>query len=420
MGFNQYKYPFHYEACGCQMEINRRVQKKMKANLLPQVVIILLCMTTANSSFVKDCRKECKEEWPAMEVLRCSAGDCLMRSRGYNWREAPKRNPMSSGTPVFVSLDFKVVKIYKIDLVKDQLDIVMWMEMSWVDPNIKVCPCGEHRESRIDVEHEDDLWHPDLHLLEAKEFKNIKGLTTDRENMQVILNKNKQPLVVQSLNFRAVLDCHINTLASLHTRNSCLVRFGSYIFDNTEVVFQQNSRFLKDEIVHSKYYVKLSPLHKKAKKVVRGLLKMNREQENFVFAYDGFELNIQGKLTSSEVQVHVSMLLLVTLAMLCLFALSGHPEQIDRSGLFSATLLGSILTLVQLTDETPDGLTPLMSFFRVSIVGIMFCLAYYCILVMLNFDGLITGIFQHRIEKGLLVVSLCTYMAWLSYHFVNI
>ena len=293
----------------------------------------------------------------------------------------------------------------------------MWFEMSWVDPRIAICPCGKRGESRIHVEHEEDLWLPDLHIMEAKQVNNIKGLTTDRENIQVTFKDSMQPVVVYSLNFRAVLDCHIDTFQS---RNKCPVRFGSYVYDNTKVVFQQNSQFLDDKIVNSKYYLELLQLDKKAKEV-RFQLKKNQVQEDPVFAYDGFKIIFEEKTTSTYVQIHVTMIIFVSLALLCLFALSGYPRhQIDRTGLFSATLLGSILTLVQLTDSTPDGLSPLMSFFRVCIVGILFCLAYFCILIVLTFDELITEIFQHRISFGLLVVSLCALVVWLSYHFWDI
>ena len=242
----------------------------------------------------------------------------------------------------------------------------MWFEMSWVDPRIAICPCGKRGESRIHVEHEEDLWLPDLHIMEAKQVNNIKGLTTDRENIQVTFKDSMQPVVVYSLNFRAVLDCHIDTFQS---RNKCPVRFGSYVYDNTKVVFQQNSQFLDDKIVNSKYYLELLQLDKKAKEV-RFQLKKNQVQEDPVFAYDGFEIIFEEKTTST-----------------------------------------------QITASTPDGSSPPMSFFRVCIVGIMFCFAYNCIRVMLTFDGLIMGIFLHSIVFGLSVASLCAFMEWLSYHF---
>ena len=97
---------------------------------------------------------------------------------------------------------------------------------------------------------------------------------------------------------------------------------------------------------------------------------------------------------------YVSMISLVLLSILCLFALS----PIDRRGLLSSALLGSILLLVQITDDTPHGLNPVIGFIQVSIGVIMCCFAIYCILVVLACDDWIRMEVQHIIEFVLFLI----------------
>ena len=133
------------------------------------------------SSMVGDCMVECTDYTGKKEVVRCTATECLMRDKGYNWREVPKGDTWLttrrdskeliipccpgfdeslashkvcegyrrferklSGTPVRVWLDFKMLKIYNIsmaeiplhrrDVVTDELggpqggDLFLWEE----------------------------------------------------------------------------------------------------------------------------------------------------------------------------------------------------------------------------------------------------------------------------------------------------
>ena len=83
----------------------------------------------------------------------------------------------------------------------NQFDIVMSIEMSWIDRRLKMCPCDDHgRERRVEVKNgQDHLWIPDLHVLEVKSFRNVPVLTSTSENIQVI--HKQEPIVVYGLSF---------------------------------------------------------------------------------------------------------------------------------------------------------------------------------------------------------------------------
>ena len=429
----------------------------LKMPILLQSVLLLLSFSTTNTRSGNGCRKKCEELWPNSTALQCTAVNCLMRSRGYNKREVPKGDPISnkkddkdfdipccpkkegtnsfqfeecetymdferslSGNPVIVSLDFKVAKIFDINLMMNQLDIVMSLDMSWTDRRLQMCPCEDHgRDRSVELMNgQDDLWVPDLHIWEIKSFHNVPGLTRPNENIKVI--HKEEPTVVYGLSFKATLDCHINTLDYQLSKNRCFVRFGSYAHNNTKIVFQLKPGFPNhDELKNSKFNFKLFPLHEKDKEVTRKqpMKHHSQDQDDLVFAYDGFQIIVQEILTNSEVQYYVSMISLVFLSIPCLFALSGHPKQIDRCGLLSSVLLGSILLLVQITDDTPYGMNPVISFIQISIGIIMVCFSCYCILVILAGAEWIRMELQHKIELAVfIIISFCC-VVWLFYHF---
>ena len=113
------------------------------------LVLSLVYLPMVTSSMVGDCMVECTDYTGKKEVVRCTATECLMRDKGYNWREVPKGDTWLttrrdsneliipccpgfdeslashkvcegyrrferklSGTPVRVWLDFKMLKIY--------------------------------------------------------------------------------------------------------------------------------------------------------------------------------------------------------------------------------------------------------------------------------------------------------------------
>ena len=425
------------------------------------LVLSLVYLPMVTSSMVGDCMLECTDYTGKKEVVRCSATECLMRDKGYNWREVPKGDTWLttrrdskeliipccpgfdeslashkvcegyrrferklSGTPVRVWLDFKMLKIYNISMAEDHYTAVMWLQMSWVDPRVEICSCGkrnEEKETRMMTlagGDEEKIWVPDLHIWEARKFERMRGLGRNREKMKIVKEEEKQAMVVQDINFKAVLACHFNTSHFPLAKNKCSVRFGSYTQDKTKVVFEQNSRFLSTELHHSKFSFKMFPLQEKLKEVTRDQPKQRRDgQKNkIVMAYDGLQIIMKEEPGSVEYQYLVTMLILVSLALLCIILLSGQPDPIDKAGLFAMALLGSVLLFVQITTNTPHGYeaqsNPFVGFLKFSIGVIVTCFACYCILVRLTSDEVITGSMQDKMELVVLAVILPSYMVW--------
>ena len=161
-------------------------------------------------------------------------------------------------------------------------------------------------------------------------------------------------------------------------------------------------------------------LYEKAKEVSRDQPKKKSESNThntkLVMAYDGFQIIVTEELGSVEIQYFVSMWVLVTLAVLGIFLLSGQPDPIDRAGLFAMALLGSVLLFVQITTNTPHGYeseaNSVVSFLKASIGVIVTCFACYCILVRLTSDEVITGAMQDKMELVFLIMILPSYMVW--------
>ena len=433
------------------------------------LVLCLLSLPMVTSSKVDDCRVECADyRGEKKEVVKCTATECLMRDKGYNWREVPmgdtwltnRRDDEDmvipccpvvnkdlashevcegyrrferklSGTPVRVWLDFKMLKIYNISMAEDHYTAVMWLQMSWVDPRVEICPCGKRKEGletrTMDLAggEKEKIWVPDLHIWEARKFERMWGLGSNREKIKIVQEEEKQTMVVQDINFKAVLACHFNTSHFPLAINKCSVRFGSYTQNKTKVVFEQNSRFISTEINHPKFSFKMFPLQEKAKEVSRDQPKQKRDDQmnKIVMAYDGFQIIVTEEPGSVEVQYLVTMWILVSLALLGIFLLSGQPDPIDRAGLFAMALLGSVLLFVQITTNTPHGYeaqsNPLVGFLKVSIGVIVTCFACYCILVRLTSDEVIIGLKQDKMELVVLAGVLPTYVVWCGWYIWN-
>jgi len=273
----------------------------------------------------------------------------------------------------------------------------------------------------VDIEGK-KLWLPDLHIWEARQFSKIKGLSRKREHVMVSQDSEKHPTVSYNFNFNSVLACHFNTSHFPLASNRCLVRFGSYTQDRTKVVFEQNSSFVSNSVQQSKFSFKVSPLHEMAKEVSRAQPR-NKEhgKDKIVMAYDGFQVIVSENITSRELQYFITMWVLVSMAMLGIFFLSGHPDPIDRAGHFSMALLGSVLLFVQITTNTPHGYehqaNPVMGFLKFSIGVIVACFSCYCILVRLTSDRVIMGHMQDRMELVVFMIFLLSYVAWCSIYF---
>jgi hypothetical protein len=54
------------------------------------LMLCLLYLPMVTSSMVEDCRVECAGyRGEKKKVAKCTATECLMRDKGYNWREVP-------------------------------------------------------------------------------------------------------------------------------------------------------------------------------------------------------------------------------------------------------------------------------------------------------------------------------------------
>ena len=416
------------------------------------LILILTLATMAEQDCMKLCTKN-KEK----EMVRCAEEVCLLRSKGYNWREVPKGvtqltsrmeqddmiNPCCpsgeedlpsseicqeyrtfvrqlGGNPVRVWIDFKVLKIYNISMAEDHYSAVVWLQMSWVDPKLEICHCGLQKERgqvMLGKGEKEKLWLPDMHILEAREFERMWGLARQREKVKVVEEEGGQPMVVYDVTFKVVLACHFNTSYFPLSKNKCNVRFGSYNKDRSKVVFEQKSRFISTKTNHPIFNLEMFPVQEKDKQVTRDYPNMGSNK--LFLAYDGFQLIVREQMGSVEYQYVVTMLVLVSLGFLGIYFLSGLPSAIDRAGLFSMALLGSVLLLVEVTSNTPHGYeagaSPLIVFIKVSIATIVICFGCYVILVRLTSDGVITGSVQDKMELAVFLGILPIYVACVTW-----
>jgi len=224
-------------------------------------------------------------------------------------------------------------------------------------------------------------------------------------------------MVVYDVTFKVVLACHFNTSYFPLSKNKCNVRFGSYNKDRSKVVFEQKSRFISTKTNHPIFNFEMFPVQEKDKQVTRDYPNMGSNK--LFLAYDGFQLIVREQMGSVEYQYVVTMLVLVSLGFLGIYFLSGLPSAIDRAGLFSMALLGSVLLLVEVTSNTPHGYeagaSPLIVFIKVSIATIVICFGCYVILVRLTSDGVITGSVQDKMELAVFLGILPVYVACVTW-----
>ena len=424
--------------------------------------ILLGCLVGAVSvGGVLECEAVCSNY--STPGRSCTGGLCLVKEPGYSSRTVPKgvagaqrlHNTQDQfccrgkgkaeprivkkclqyatfdhtveGAPLVVWLDFLVERISLVDEAEDHYTANMWLQLTWLDPQLTLCRCDqvERQEEAYTVSWvgNDRVWLPDLHIWEARTFARKYGFGGRRKVERVKLRKDNdnRVLVTQDINFEAELACHFNTSFFPFERNKCMVRFGSYSKDASQVMFQQNSRHLPGRLHHLEFQLQLFPLPAKDR-----LVEMQTATGEKSFIYDGFQMIVdrgEGRVWRILLPYGLPILILVIVSLAGIFLMSGHPVHrigVDRAPLFSITLLGMVMIFVDATNFTPMGFeptaSPLITFIKGSIGAILGCFVGLCLIIRAVSDGFIAN--SDPLEFILLCGIGVSYLVWVINHYV--
>jgi len=313
---------------------------------------------------------------PGKEVMveagkvNCYGKICVVTTHDYNKFEVPqpwavpvtgtghqvKNHVCKKDTSYVLEVGtvFNINAVRGIDVKHGLIEVDMYLEMTWSDPELGICVCdGEEKSSagiyKVGSNLEDDIWVPDLAVWHYKEFKRVSGLVKLNELELKVLDECSAVLRY-AFDFQVKLRCQMVMDWYPYDQNICHVKLGSYSHSSEDLVFAQGEKTSEHTFTktsYKDYKFKVLPLCAHAMEETM----VDVGGETSVYKVSGFSLVITRKSNKVLSEYITVLSLLVTTAIFssCLPLFSG------RAGLVAGTALSTIFVLVLISDYTPHG-----------------------------------------------------------------
>jgi len=332
-----------------------------------------------------------------------------------------------AGAPLQVAMDFRVRKVWEVVEAEDHFTADIWLQLSWLDPQLALCRCGEaavEGRGRTFVLTRPDgvVWVPDLHVWEMREVERKHGLGSRGHLEHLVLRADPATglvTVTQEVELVAELACHANTTHFPWERNRCLARFGSYSANSSALVFRQASRRLPAALRHPEFRLRLFPLPA----VNRWVRRPTAAAWPETFVYDGFTMVVDrggGRLWRVLVPYGGVAVVLVATSLAGL--LMPLQQRIDIGPLFATTLLGLVILFTDATNSTPVGYeltpSPLIAFLETSVLALALGFFLFSLLGQARVEGLVGVAWRWRWQRAAGAAALAGYSATLLYSFL--
>jgi len=402
----------------------------------------IICLNRRNRSILTHQDDPEEEDNVKIGSSRCYGEVCVATTHRYNRNEVPK----AWSVPVHgsshdhgdenlckdqsytaeVRTMYDITEIRDIDEDKGFVEIDMYLQMTWEDPELGVCVCdqkfrSEDGEYTVGSNLEDDIWIPDLHVWNFKSFKRIKGLVP-LSDMEIKVSKDCPAIITFGYDFQVKLRCEMSMKYYPYDQNICHFKVGSFSHPKDEVLFYNSEKIGDNSFADYKdYKFKVLPLCDHAtEETVK-----NVAGEDTVFKVSGFSLVI-GRDPMKCLAEYVLVLVLLVFTAICT---AGLPlESSGRSGIVSSIALSVVFILILVNDTTPHGggnTNLVLIYGIVSLIFVLLIYIEYCVLkAILRWPNILHFFIQVRtdtpaikrkvkiVDKVLFAIILSSYVIY--------
>jgi hypothetical protein len=376
--------------------------------------------------------------------LPCSGGLCLVRAKGYSpstvpggreealerqdtgpqlccrkgieerirgkCKEYDKFQYNVSGRPLRVRLDLRVWKVSRVVLAEHHFTAHLQLQLTWVDPQLALCSCGGADLATTRV------WLPDIDIRQMRSKKGILGRRGAKQRVRLRrAGGDGGVTVTYDQEVRVELACPFITTYFPFDRNKCMVRIGSFSYNESQVVMELGAARMPARPRHPDFLLRLQPLRAKDRVVER----VAAGGETRTYIYGGLQLLVErgGELVWRVLLPYsVSPALLVLVSVFGLVFFTGRPVPglgVDYLDAVAVCLLGIMFILTEATNSTPDDLHPVINFIHGCIAAIASCYAV---------SWIFGSVEQGRIAyiATVLLAALITgvFVAWATIYFI--
>jgi hypothetical protein len=159
--------------------------------------------------------------------VHCANLMCVVKKEGYNRYQTPKKK-------LDVKFDVELLDLWQLNMLKNQMDIKMWLRMTWTDPSLTLCDCSNHNRAQTGQNLEEHIWTPDLIVEEAVRISRVSPFDFDlrREG-----DEKRGLRVAMAMELRLTVSCALAELHYPYDQNRCIVRLASHNHGHKEVKF---------------------------------------------------------------------------------------------------------------------------------------------------------------------------------------